>query len=60
MLNANASNSPSVAKQLQGLSFDEIVAIVENHKQLLSKSEQIIAQRDCLTSTILAARRQLF
>ncbi len=46
MLNANASNNPSVAKQLQGLSFDEIVAIVENHKQLLSKSEQIIAQRD--------------
>jgi hypothetical protein len=31
---------------LQGLSFDEIVAIVENHKQLLSKSEQIIAQKD--------------
>jgi len=46
MLNANTSNNPSVAQQLQGLSFDEIVAIVENHKQLLLKSEQIIAQRD--------------
>ena len=45
-MNTNASNTLSVAQQLQGLSFDEIVAVVESHRQLLSKSEQIIAQHD--------------
>ena len=39
MLNINASNNPSVVQQLIGLSSDEIVAIVEQRKQ-------VIAQRD--------------
>ena len=43
MLNTNASNTPSVAQQLQGLSFDDIVAVVEQHKLLITQRDQVIA-----------------
>jgi transposase len=52
MLNTNASNNPSVAQQLIGLSFDEIVAFVEQHKQ-------VIAQRDNALSDAKALNEKL-
>jgi hypothetical protein len=52
MLNTNASNNPSVAQQLIGLIFDEIVAVVEQHKQ-------VIAQRDNALSDAKALNEKL-
>ena len=52
MLNTNASNNPSVAQQLIGLSFDEIVAVVEQHKE-------VIAQRDNALSDAKALNEKL-
>ena len=46
MLNTNASNTPSVAQQLQGLSIDEIVARFEQKDQAIAQRDQVIAQRD--------------
>ena len=51
MLNANTSNEQSIAEQLIGLSFDEIVArfdqqnrIIADHAQVIVKQVQVIAQ----------------
>ena len=46
MLSANTSNNPSVAQQLKGLSFDEIVARFEQKDQAIAQRDQVIAQKD--------------
>ena len=46
MLNTNSSQAPSIAQQLQGLCFDDIVTVFEQHKLLLTQRDQVIAQRD--------------
>ena len=59
MLNTDASNTPSVAQQLQGLSFDDIVAVVEQHKLLITQRDQVIAQRDNALSDAKALNEKL-
>jgi len=43
MLSANTSNTPSVAQQLQGLSFDEIVAKFIEQQNILDAKNAILA-----------------
>ena len=44
MLNANTSNKESIAEQLIGLSFDEIVAKFDQQNQVIVKHVQVLAQ----------------
>ena len=64
MLNTNASNNPSVAQQLQGLSFDEIVAIVEQHKEVIAQRDNALsdakALNEKLTYELSALRRSKY
>ena len=52
MLSANTSNTPSVAQQLIGLSFDEIVSIVEQHKQVIASHSDEIKNKDLKISQL--------
>ena len=42
MLNANSSNTASIAQQLMGLSFDEIVAKFEQQHQVIAQKDEVI------------------
>jgi len=42
MLNANSSNTASIAQQLVGLSFDEIVAKFEQQHQVIAQKDEVI------------------
>ena len=52
MFNADSSYKGSIAKQLQGKSIEDVVALFEEHArtaaQALAEKDQIIVQRDKL------------
>ena len=48
MLNANTSNNPSVAQQLMGLSFDEIVAKFIETQNIYDQQQSILDQQQVI------------